>query len=320
MDWSLYRCGRAGHITYAPDEPELREHMRAQTPATELWQCLRCASFVVGPPAAAGPAAQAPIVRRDREVRSEIILRVFAIERVLRFLLFGAAAYAIWQFRVSRLSIVQAFEHELPIVRTSFRELGYNVDRSSLLGLFKHALRLSPTTLTWLAVALAAYALIELVEATGLWLAKRWGEYFAMVVTSLFLPYEIYDISAKFTWVRFALFVVNLALVLYLVLTKRLFGARGGRKAYEARLRSESVIDGAAARAAALATISGTLADLSASASPATPASPSAEVGADPATGPATTASVTFGPVATGPTAGSPAGHDSPATQPAFPE
>ena len=283
MDWSLYRCGRAGHITYAPDEPELREHMRAQTPATELWQCLRCASYVVGPPAAAGPAAHAPMVRRDREVRSEIILRVFAIERVFRFLLFGAAAYAIWQFRVSRLSIVQAFDHELPIVRTSFRELGYNVDRSSLLGLFKHALRLSPTTLTWLAVALAAYALIELVEATGLWLAKRWGEYFAMVVTSLFLPYEIYDISAKFTWVRFALFVVNLALVLYLVLTKRLFGARGGRKAYEARLRSESVIDDAAAKSAALATISGTLADLSASDSAG--ASPSADASADPAAG-----------------------------------
>jgi uncharacterized membrane protein (DUF2068 family) len=274
MDWSLYRCGRAGHITYAPDEAELREHVHAQTPTTELWQCLRCASYVTGPPHSAGPAASAPIVRRGEEVRSEIILRIFAIERVFRFLLFGAAAYAIWQFRVSRLTIEQAFDHELPIVRTSFRELGYNVDQSSLLGLFRHALRLSQSTLTWLAVALVAYAIIELIEATGLWLAKRWGEYFAMVVTSLFLPYEIYDISAKFTWIRLGLFAVNLVLVLYLVLTKRLFGARGGKRAYDARLRSESVLDEAAAKSAMLAAISAKLAEVSPTVqgSPASPA------------------------------------------------
>ncbi|HEY2265120.1 MAG TPA: hypothetical protein VGI96_21020, partial [Streptosporangiaceae bacterium] len=38
-------------------------------------------------------------------------------------------------------------------------------------------------------------------------------------------------------------FVINLLLVIYLVWTKRLFGVRGGKAAYEARLRSESVIE-----------------------------------------------------------------------------
>jgi hypothetical protein len=36
---------------------------------------------------------------------------------------------------------------------------------------------------------------------------------------------------------------VNLLLVIYLVWTKRLFGVRGGKRAYEARLRTESVIE-----------------------------------------------------------------------------
>ena len=53
---------------------------------------------------------------------------------------------------------------------------------------------------------LAAYAVIELVEGTGLWLAKRWGEYFAMVVTSLGLPYEIYDLTSKITVTRVIFF------------------------------------------------------------------------------------------------------------------
>ena len=64
-----------------------------------------------------------------------------------------------------------------------------------------------------------------------------------MVATSVGIPYEVYDLAAKVTALRLAAFVVNLALVLYLVLTKRLFGVRGGKQAYDARLRSESIID-----------------------------------------------------------------------------
>ena len=56
-------------------------------------------------------------------------------------------------------------------------------------------------------------------EGIGLWLAKRWGEYFAMVATSIFLPYEIYDLSVKITWLRVGAFAVNLLLVVYLVWT-----------------------------------------------------------------------------------------------------
>ena len=71
-------------------------------------------------------------------------------------------------------------------------------------------------------------------ECIGLWQGKRWGEYFAMVATSVFVPYEIYDLTVKVTWLRLLAFSINLVLVLYLVWTKRLFGVRGGKKAYDA--------------------------------------------------------------------------------------
>lgn len=86
-------------------------------------------------------------------------------------------------------------------------------------------------TLAWLALGAAGYALIELIEGVGLWLLRRWGEYFAMVATSVGIPYEIYELSAKVTVLRVVAFLINLALVLYLVVTKRLFGARGGKAA-----------------------------------------------------------------------------------------
>jgi uncharacterized membrane protein (DUF2068 family) len=242
MDWSLLGCGARGHITFAPDEPALRERLSVRTREGTAWRCLRCGTFVVGEPVASGPAPAAPRVRRGTELRSAFILRLFAIERFLRALIFAGLAVAIWQFKSSRLTIEQAYEHALPGVRTLLRELGINVNHSRLLGLINHAFTLDPRILTWLALGCAAYAVIEIIEGTGLWLLKRWGEYFAMVATSVGLPYEVYDLTAKVTALRLVAFAINLALVIYLVVAKRLFGVRGGKKAYEAKLRSASIL------------------------------------------------------------------------------
>ena len=251
MDWNLYRCGRMGHITYAPDEPALRKYMRAAAAGGELWRCLRCGTFVKREPDGSGPAIDAPVVKRGKEIRSELILRFFAIERFIRFLLFGGVAYAIWQFGHSKQTIQKAFNSDLPIIRSTFNQLGFNIDHSKLLLEFRKALHFSQSTLTLIAVGVALFAIVELVEGVGLWLSKRWGEYFAMVVTSLGLPYEIWDIHLKVTWTKLLLFGINLALVAYLVLTKRLFGARGGAKAFEESLRSASIFDEAAHEAKA---------------------------------------------------------------------
>jgi uncharacterized membrane protein (DUF2068 family) len=246
MDWSLLACGRGGHTTYAPDELPLRAELSAVTGEGELWQCLRCGTFVPGPPDASGPAAQAPTVARGRQIRSHVILKCFAVERVLRAILAGLASWFLWEYRHSQQSIQRAFNRELPLLRSLFRQVGFDVDHSKLVGLLRHALTLSSHALTLLAIAAALYAVIELVEAAGLWLARRWGENFAMIATSLGLPLEIYELSRSVTVTASLLFAVNLALVLYLAVSKRLFGIRGGKDAYQARLREESIIDAAA--------------------------------------------------------------------------
>jgi uncharacterized membrane protein (DUF2068 family) len=176
-------------------------------------------------------------------LRDELILRVFAVERFIRFVVFAAAAYGVWRFKYDRGHIQQAFNHDLPAIRELYQDLGFNFDHSKLIGLIQHSFTLDARTLTYLAIGLVLYALIELTEGVGLWLGQRWGEYFAMVATSVFLPYEVYDLTVKITWLRVGALVINLLLVVYLVWTKRLFGVRGGRQAYEARLRTESFIE-----------------------------------------------------------------------------
>ncbi len=92
-------------------------------------------------------------------------------------------------------------------------------------------------------MALAGYALIEVVEGVGLWLLKRWGEYFAVIATSVFLPLEIHDLAKGITMTRVVTFAINIAAVVYLLISKRLFGLRGGRKAYDEERRGEQLLD-----------------------------------------------------------------------------
>ncbi len=245
MNWNLLMCAVRPHVSYAPTEPAVRARLRAETPAGAAWRCLRCGTFVPGPPAASGPAAAAPRVRRDDELRSALILRAFAVERFLRGVLFGFIAYGIWRFKYSRLSVERTFNREYPEVRSLLHELGYNIDRSGLVGLIRHTFTLDQRTLTWLAIGAAAYTVVEFLEGVALWGLRRWGEYFAFVATSAGIPYELYELAAKVTALRLTAFLVNLALLAYLVLAKRLLGVRGGKAAYEARLRSESIMQAA---------------------------------------------------------------------------
>ena len=61
------------------------------------------------------------------------------------------------------------------------------------------------------------YAALFAVEGTGLWLERRWGEYFTVVVTGTGIPIELYEITRHPTALSIGSLVVNLTIVAYLV-------------------------------------------------------------------------------------------------------
>ncbi|TMM32701.1 MAG: DUF2127 domain-containing protein [Actinobacteria bacterium] len=243
MDWNLRTCGRRGHITYAPDEEQLRARLHARTPLGEAWRCLRCGDYVLGRPRGSGPADNAPEVMRGRALRDAVILRLLAVERIARALLILAAAYLIWRFRAHHDAIQRGFNEDLPLLRPLAEKLHYNLDQSSIVHTLRTVIEARTATLAAVALGLLVYGILQIVEGVGLWMLKRWGEYFAVVATSLGLPIEIYELTEKITVFRVGALIINIAAVLYLLLTKRLFGLRGGKAAYEAERHEASLLE-----------------------------------------------------------------------------
>jgi len=237
--WELVTCGMQGHVTYAPDDKALADRLSGSTALGEVWRCLRCGEFVLGAPSGRGRVDDAPTIMRGRALRQAIIVRILAVERLLRALAVSLAAYAVWKFRGARGSIQATLDRDLPPLRAS----GFKVDQMTAVQELEKALAAKPSTLTLLTVALVIYALVEVLEGVGLWLLKRWGEYFAVVATSIFLPLEIHDLAKGVTMTRAVTFAINVAAVLYLLISKRLFGLRGGHKAYEKERQGEQLLD-----------------------------------------------------------------------------
>jgi uncharacterized membrane protein (DUF2068 family) len=87
----------------------------------------------------------------------------------------------------------------------------------------------SDTRLMLLAAGAAAYAMVRLTEAYGLWFARRWAEWFAAAAGAIYIPFEVYEMVEKGGWKPVLAFAINVAIVAFMVyaLVKRKSTRRG---------------------------------------------------------------------------------------------
>jgi uncharacterized membrane protein (DUF2068 family) len=83
--------------------------------------------------------------------------------------------------------------------------------------LLEKATLLSPHRLKEISFAMFLYAALDVIEGTGLVLEKVWAEYFTLVLTGSFLPWELYEIIRHVTSLKIVLILLNLAVFLYLL-------------------------------------------------------------------------------------------------------
>ncbi len=239
--YELVVCGLRGHRLVGTDAEEFRpqDAIFARMINGVRWhRCVRCDGWlpVEAPatPTRKHPPERAEVVLpvRGRPLRDKIVLRAIAVDRAFHFLILGLIATAIFVLAARREELRDDFYR---VVADFEGGVGSQLDlpRHGLLHTVDDLLSLQSGALRLVGAAVAVYALIEGTEAVGLWLQKRWAEYLTLVATSVFLPLEVYEIARSLSPLKAFAFVVNVAIVVYLLYAKRLFGLRGGVAAEE---------------------------------------------------------------------------------------
>jgi uncharacterized membrane protein (DUF2068 family) len=201
-----------------------------------LARCLRCDTWVEHPEpdpstarwASLPPLADLALPRRGKPLHEAILMRLIAINKGVHAAVFTVLAVTLMllETNLDRLhrwagSVVDALSR--PVGDT-----GQGASQGWLGRQLQHLFDLKPDTLRVLLGLAVTYAVVEWTEAVGLWKEKRWAEYLTVLATAGFLPLEIHELVNRVTIVRVGALIVNVALIVWLVWAKHLFGLRGG--------------------------------------------------------------------------------------------
>jgi uncharacterized membrane protein (DUF2068 family) len=249
VSWELLGCAVHGHALVGTDAAQVRaedalvvrEGGVDGTSGDGLrWhRCLRCDAWSPRPVPATPTRDTVPgadeieVPLRGRPLRDRFVLRLIALDRVVHVIglaVLGAAVLVFLTHRTSWSPIA------VQVLGAWQRALGGPVGHQgpTLLVEVERAFDVPARTLYSLAGVLIAYAVLEAIEAVGLWYAQRWAEYLTFVATTVLLVPEVWELTHGPTPTKAVALLVNLAVVVYLLVAKRLFGLRGGSRAEEA--------------------------------------------------------------------------------------
>ena len=238
--WELLACGVGGHELVGIDCAELdpEDHVVALEQDGQRWhRCLRCDSWLPLPPPdepareRMPPREEIELPLRGRALRDKFVLRLIAINRGFHFLVLALLGIAILVFAARREELRGEFYRVATAIQRTVGGGPVQEEHVGILGELNKLFSLRSSTLTGVGLTVLGYSAIEGIEAVGLWLQKRWAEYLTLIVTASFLPLEVYEMVHHLTPFKAIAFVINVAVVLYLLLGKRLFGLRGGAAA-----------------------------------------------------------------------------------------
>jgi uncharacterized membrane protein (DUF2068 family) len=234
-------CSRRGHVTPAA----LVENLRPEDSGLgvdlddgrRMARCTRCDVWISTTPPekpireTLPPLKTMKVPRRGKPLREAIILRLIAIDRGLHSILFGLLAVVLI---LLELNLGSLHEQADRILRDLAGNTGQQAGRGFIGDELAKILNLDKNTLFLLIATAVAYCVVEGIEAVGLWRERRWAEYLTAVATAGFLPFEIKELIDKVTVIRVGALIINIAVLLWLLWRKRLFGLNGGVKAIAA--------------------------------------------------------------------------------------
>ena len=242
-DWlpETFVCSFEQHLAPAATVARLRPEdggLGIELPdGRRLVRCVRCDVWLQAKPPehptsdTLPPLDELHIPKRGRALRDSLILKAIAVDRALHaiaFTLFAILLFYVDRHLVGAKSNVTAL---LKALEGVIGDTGQGTSHNFIVRELQRFLNLNSSTLAILIGTSIVYAVVESVEAVGLWKEKRWAEYLTAIATAGFLPFEIKALMDRVTVLRVATLILNLAILIWLVWRKRLFGLNGGRAA-----------------------------------------------------------------------------------------
>lgn len=135
-----------------------------------------------------------------------VLRAVAALELGKGVLILVAGAALLWLMRTHRSDIAEGL----------LRLLHISPDHHFAQVFLRWAGAVAATKRWKIAAAAGTYSVLRFLEAYGLWNARAWAEWVAMISGAIYVPFEIHEIVRRPTLFHAAVFVVNVAIVLYM--------------------------------------------------------------------------------------------------------
>jgi len=234
--YELFTCAWKGHALVGGDVATVTPEdalLARETDGLRWLRCLRCDAWIPGHRPTTPeretmpPRDEIMVPDRGPVLRDRYVLRLIAIDRAIHVIVLTGLAVALFTFASHHTALQNDYNQIMNDL--SGGDPGATSVRG-FLGHLRNAFHYSPRHLIELGLLLTAYAALEASEMVGLWYAKRWAEYLTFIATVLLVPFELYELANGVSVFKVLTLVINLAIVVYLLLAKRLFGLRGGHK------------------------------------------------------------------------------------------
>ncbi len=234
--YELLTCGWKGHALVGTDAAEVTADDAAlvrEKDGIRWYRCLRCDAWLSGKPPPEPTRRRVPardeieLPARGPMLRDRYVLRLIAVDRAVHVVVLIALAVVLYTFARHDAALHRDYVNVMDDL--SGTTPGESQVRG-VLGYLGKAFKYSPARLVQLGLLVTAYAALEATEMVGLWLSKRWAEYVTLVATVALIPFEVYELALSVSVFKVVTLIINVAIAVYLLLAKRLFGLRGGHR------------------------------------------------------------------------------------------
>ena len=149
--------------------------------------------------------------------KHSLFLKIIIVEKLFLGVLFAALSFSMLTLLNKDMMV---FTDQLLVYLNLDIEKDYVQDIVDLLTNIKGG------TIVGISAGMFLLSSLNLMEAYGLHMRRRWAEWLTVIATSLFIPLELYEVIQQQTMVRIGALVINIAIVYYLAKHKELFSKK----------------------------------------------------------------------------------------------